>query len=49
MKLDHTLKGTANLLYGTPCFGYYLGFVDILELSWGVEHRVLSRPPTGKP
>ena len=43
VKLDHTLKGTANPLYSCPCFGYYLGFIDILELLWDVEQVVLPQ------
>lgn len=49
VKLDHTLKGTANPLYGSPCFGCYLGLVDIFELLWDVEQVVLPRLPKGNP
>jgi len=43
VKFDETLKGTANPFYGQPCFGHYLGFVDILELLWDVEQVILPR------
>lgn len=41
--IDHTLKGATNPLYDTPCFGKFLGFVDILELLWDVEQMILPR------
>jgi hypothetical protein len=43
ISFDTSLKGSKNPFFGSACFGYYMGFVDILELLWDVEQLILPR------
>lgn len=45
--IDHTLKGTANRLYGNGCFGNILGAGDIFPLLWDIE-QILIRQDEAK-
>jgi hypothetical protein len=38
--INHTLKGTANPLYGTECFGTIIGAADIIDLLWDIEQKI---------
>lgn len=46
--LDETRRAKSNPLYGSRCFGQYLGFVDILELLWDIEQLVVRNSGTLK-
>lgn len=38
--IDHTLKGNANPLHGTECFGAFIGAADIIDLLWDIEQKI---------
>lgn len=40
VRLDHVVKGKANPLHGTDCFGRFIGIADIIDLLGDIERKI---------
>lgn len=40
-KIDHNLKGKRNPLFGTACFGTFMGVADIIDLLKDIEEKLI--------
>ncbi len=38
--IDQSLKGTSNPLYGTECFGTFMGMAEIIDLLKDIENKI---------
>lgn len=43
VEINHNLKGVENELYHKPCFGYFFGVADLLDLLLDVERIIILR------
>jgi len=44
-KLDHTLRGGNNPLYGKTCFGEFIGPGDLVHLLYDIEQQLQTSNP----
>lgn len=42
-QIDHHFKGSNNELYNKPCFGYFIGVADLLDLLLDIENIIALR------
>ncbi len=47
-KIDHLQKGELNPLFNKPCFGYFMGVTDILELLMDIENKIIAYQDIGE-
>lgn len=40
-RIDHEIKGKKNPLFGTECFGTFIGPVDIIDLLQDIEQKII--------
>lgn len=43
VQINHHLKGEQNELYNKPCFGYFFGVADLLDLLLDIERIITLR------
>ena len=39
--IEHDKKGHQNVLHDKPCFGYFIGVADILDLLMDIEKKII--------